>query len=152
MPSNPTASGTTVTKTAGQSTPLTSLFSYSDLDNDIVAFAVKDRELGGGYLTKNGVRQTENFTFDNQPISEIGQWEFVAGPAGSISTIGFNAIDSRGAFNPSVTATVNVATVPNNNPTVSATDKTAAPGTIIPLSQLFTNFADPDSGDSVLKF
>ena len=41
MPSNPTASGTTVTKTAGQ----------------------------------------------------IGQWAFVAGPEGSTSTIGFNAIE-----------------------------------------------------------
>ena len=88
----PQATGTTLTRQPGQRTPLTSLFTYSDADNNIVAFAVKDRELGGGYLTKNGVKQTENALFDNIPISQIGQWAFVAGPAGSTSTIGFNAI------------------------------------------------------------
>ena len=122
---DPIASGGTYTKTAGQSTPLTSLFSFSDLDNDIVAFAVKDRELAGGYLTKNGVQQTENFTFDNQPIGQISQWAFVAGPAGSTSTIGFNAIDSRGVSNPSATSTVNVATVSGTIDTVPHTTSTS---------------------------
>jgi hypothetical protein len=70
---------------------------------------VKGRELGGGYLTKNGVAQSENTLFGNQPISQFAQWAFAAGSAGSTSTIGFNAIDSRGAFNPSVVSTVNVA-------------------------------------------
>jgi hypothetical protein len=104
-------SGTTVTKSAGESTPLTSLFSYSDLDNDIVAFAVKDREVGGGYLTKNGVQQTENALFDKVPIGEIGQWALVAGPAGSTSPVGFNAIDSRGVYSPGAFSTVSTGPV-----------------------------------------
>ncbi len=41
----PVASGTTVTRAAGASIQLSSLFTYSDLDNDIVSFAVRDREL-----------------------------------------------------------------------------------------------------------
>jgi hypothetical protein len=131
MASNPTASGTTVTKTAGQSTPLSSLFSYFDADNDIVSFAVKDREVGGGYLTKNGVQQAENSLFDNQPISQISQWAFVAGPAGSTSTIGFNAIDSRDAFNPSVISTVSVAAAAAHDPTASASSGNDAESTTI---------------------
>src|SRR2546430_1479461 len=44
---DPTATGGTYTKAVGESTPLTSLFSYSDLDNDILSFALRDREVGG---------------------------------------------------------------------------------------------------------
>ncbi|MEQ1669418.1 MAG: peptidoglycan DD-metalloendopeptidase family protein, partial [Hyphomicrobium sp.] len=113
-PHDPTATGVTVSKAAGQSTPLSSLFAYSDLDNDIVEFAVKDREVGGGYLTFNSTPQTANILIDHIPISQIGQWAFVAGPAGSTSTIGFNAIDSRGAFNPSAVSTVNVGSLTSN--------------------------------------
>ena len=125
-------------------TSLTSLFSYSDADNDIVAFAVKDRELGGGYLTKNGVQQTENALFDNIPISQIGQWAFVAGPAGSTSTIGFNAIDSRGAFNPSAVSTVNVAAAAAHDPTASGTTVTKQAGQSTPLTSLFS-YSDADN-------
>ncbi|NOT71258.1 MAG: hypothetical protein HOP09_08260 [Hyphomicrobium sp.] len=90
---NPTASGVSVSKAAGASTPLSALFTYFDADNDIVSFAIKDREIGGGYLTFNGNMQPENVLIDFIPIAQIGQWAFVAGPAGSTSTIGFNAID-----------------------------------------------------------
>ncbi|MEV8469070.1 hypothetical protein AB0T83_20335, partial [Fluviibacterium sp. DFM31] len=99
--------------TAGQSTSLTSLFSYADVDNDIVSFAVRDRELGGGYLTKNGIKQAENQLFDPVPIGEIDQWAFVAGAAGSTSTVGFHANDSRGGYNSTAAvATVKVAAAP----------------------------------------
>src|SRR5256885_14530193 len=47
--------------------------------------------------------QADNVVFGNStfgiPISQIGQWTFVAGPGGSVDQIGFNAIDSHGAFN-----------------------------------------------------
>jgi VCBS repeat-containing protein len=144
MASNPTASGKSVTKAAGEITPLKSLFVYSDPDNDIVRFAVKDRDLGGGYLTKNGVKQTETALFDNIPIGEIGQWAFVAGPAGSTSTIGFNAIDSRGAFNPSVTSTVSVAAAVPHDPTASGKSVTKVAGESTPLTSLF-NYSDQDN-------
>ena len=144
MASNPTASGKAVTKAAGESTPLKSLFVYSDPDNDIVRFAVKDRDLGGGYLTKNGVKQTETALFDNIPIGEIGQWAFVAGPAGSTSTIGFNAINSRGAFNPSVTSTVSVPAAVPHDPTASGKSVTKAPGESTPLTSLFV-YSDLDN-------
>jgi hypothetical protein len=86
--------------------PLSTLFTYSDADGlaDIVKFDVQDRTAGGGYLTLNGVKQAENTVFE-EPIGQIGQWAFVVGPSGS-DVVGFNAIDSQGAFNPSVTATV----------------------------------------------
>ena len=80
---------------------------------------MKDREFGGGYLTRDGIPQTETALFDNIFISEISRWAFVAGPAGSTSTIGFNAIDLRGAFNPSAVATVNVAASSAHDPTAS---------------------------------
>lgn len=131
MPSNPIASGGTYTVSAGQSRSLTSLFTYSDADGDIVAFAVRDRELGGGYLTRDGVRMTETQLFDNIPIGEIGRWAFVAGPTGSTSTVGFNAIDSRGAFNSSAVATLNVPTV---------TDST---------SPMITSFSPSDNSSEV---
>jgi|CXWL01.1.fsa_nt_gi Ca2+-binding RTX toxin-like protein len=142
-PSDPVASGTTVSRSAGQSTPLSQLFSYSDADGDITRFSVRDREVGGGYLTRNGVRQTENALFDNIPIGEIGLWAFVAGPAGSSSTIGFNAIDSRGAFNPSAVSTVNVAAAVAHDPIASGTTVTRSAGQSTPLSQLFT-YSDAD--------
>src|SRR5947209_1770797 len=99
-------------KAAGESTALTSLFSYSDLDNDIISFAVRDRELGGGFLTKKIGRASCRERVYKSSIGEIGQWTFVAGPAGSTSTIGFNAIDSRGVYSlPSAFSTVSVAAV-----------------------------------------
>ena len=140
----PVASGTTVTRAAGASIQLSSLFTYSDLDNDIVSFAVRDRELGGGYLTRNGVRQTENVLIDPIPIGEIGLWAFVAGPAGSTSTIGFNANDSLGGFNPSAVSTVIAAAAVNNVPTASGTTLNTSAGVSTPLSALFS-FSDLDN-------
>lgn len=144
MASNPTAFGATVTKSAGETTPLSSLFFYSDADNDIVAFAVKDREFGGGYLTRDGTPQTENLLFDDIPINELFRWAFVAGPGGSTSTVGFNAIDSRGAFNPSAVATVNVAAPAAHNPTASGVTVTKSAGESTSLSSLF-NYSDADN-------
>lgn len=117
----PEATGSDATLAAGESIALADLFDWSDADgaDDIVAFAVQDRDVGGGYLTLNGERVDEGVVYDDIPIGEIGNWAFVAGPAGSSDTVGFNVIDAQGAFNlPSATAVV------------SSTDPTAAPGLV----------------------
>lgn len=132
VPHDPTASGTTVTKAAGESTPLMSLFSYAELDNEIVSFAVKEGEIGGGYLTRDGTKQTENALFDKIRIGQIGQGAFVAGPAVSTSPIGFNAIDSHDAFNPSVISTVNVAAAVA--PKVTIADASVTEGGLLSFS------------------
>ncbi len=72
----------------------------------MTAFAVRDRTLGGGYLTLNGAHQTDGAVFDEIPISQIGQWAFVAGPSGASDTIGFNAYDGHGMYNIATAATV----------------------------------------------
>ena len=93
--------------------PLTTLFSYSDQDgsSDIVGFAVQDVANGGGYLTLNGVKQSDNVVYGDStygiPIGQIVQWSYVVGTSGSIDTVHFNAIDSHGAYNsPAASATV----------------------------------------------
>ena len=122
----PTATGTDRTVAAGTSISLSQLFSYSDPDagDSITAFALRDRSVGGGYLTLNGVAQAENTLFDNIPISQIGQWAFVAGAGGSVDTIGFNAYDTHGAYNSSVTASVTAQAHDTSPPTLSS----ASPG------------------------
>ena len=142
MPSTPVASGGTYTLSAGQSRSLASLFTYYDLDNDIVSFAVKDREIGGGYLTKDGVRQAENQLFDPIPIGEISRWAFVAGPAGSTSNVGFQANDSRGTYNlTAAVATVNVAgiVVTPHDPTATGGTYSMTAGQSRALSSMFTS-------------
>lgn len=46
---------------------------------------------GGGYLTLNGSRQPDDVLFGDSsfglPIGQIGQWDYVVGPAGSIDTV-----------------------------------------------------------------
>lgn len=85
----PTASATQASRTvtAGQSLALSTLFTWSDGNgpSDIVTFYVRDRDLGGGYLTRSGVKQTENQLY-TIPVAEIGQWAYVAGAAGTTST------------------------------------------------------------------
>ncbi len=78
----PVVTVTNKTVAAGTVIPLSQLFSYSDPDagDSVTAFAVRDRTLGGGYLTLNGAHQTDGAVFDEIPISQIGQWAFVAGP------------------------------------------------------------------------
>jgi hypothetical protein len=103
----PTASGHDQDAVPGTVFALSTLFTYSEADglSDIVKFDVQDRTAGGGYLTLNGVKQPENTVFE-RPTGEIGQWAFVVGPSGS-DVVGFNAVDSQGAFNnPSAAATV----------------------------------------------
>ena len=155
----PTVTVTNKTVTAGTSIALSQLFAWSDPDagDSVTGFAVQDKSAGGGHLFLNGVQQADNTVFGNTltgiPISQIGQWTFVAGPSGSVDQIGFNAIDSHNAFNnPGATATVTVSAAPANNPpVVTVTNKTVAAGTSIALSQLFA-WSDPDAGDSVTGF
>src|SRR5262249_1414836 len=99
------------TVAAGTAISLSTLFSYSDPDagDSVTGFAVQDRSTGGGHLFLNGVQQADNVVFGNTatgiPISQIGQWAFVAGPGGSVDSIGFSPIDSHQAFS-NATATV----------------------------------------------
>jgi hypothetical protein len=139
----PTAAGHNQTAAPGTVIALSTLFTYSDADglSDIVTLDVQDRTAGGGHLTFNGVTQADNTVWET-PISQIGSWAYVVGPSGSVDTIGFNVTDHAGAFNTSVTATV-TATSTNHTPTAQGFNQTAAPGTIIPLSTLFT-YSDAD--------
>ncbi|MBK5931713.1 peptidoglycan DD-metalloendopeptidase family protein [Halochromatium salexigens] len=107
----PSATGLDQTVSPNVTIPLAGLFEWSDPDgaDDIVAFAVRDRSIGGGYLARNGERLTDGELFDNVPITQIGQWAFVADDAGGTDDVGFNAIDAAGAYNtPSAVATVAV--------------------------------------------
>lgn len=68
---------------------------------------MRDRTPGGAYLTRNDVPQLGNDTIDGQPFSEIAQWKVVGGTAPATDEIGFNAYDSKGAYNlPSAVAIV----------------------------------------------
>jgi hypothetical protein len=147
----PTATGHDQSVAVGATIPLSTLFTYSDPDagDSVTMFAVKDRTVGAGYLTNNGVQQAENTVFDSIPISQIGQWAFVAS-AGGADTLGFNAYDSHGSFSPSATAVV-TAQSPDTPPTATGHDQSVAAGVTIPLSTLFT-YSDPDAGDSVTMF
>ena len=139
----PTATPHNQTAAPGTVIPLSTLFTYSDADglSDIVTLDVQDRTAGGGHLTYNGVTQADNTVWET-PISQIGLWSYVVGPSGSVDTVGFNVTDRAGAFNTSVTATVTAQTV-NHTPTATPHNQTAAPGTVIPLSTLFT-YSDAD--------
>jgi len=107
----------TVDLEAGKSIALSELFKWNDQDGiaDVVAFAVKDRTGGNGYLTRDGVRIPDDKLQDDIPVAEISKWAFVAGATGSSDEIGFNAIDKAGAFStPSavVTITATASTTP----------------------------------------
>ena len=168
----PVAAGSDALIRAETPVPLADLFTWSDPDGagDIVSFAVRDRTDGGGYLTKDGTRQSDGLLFDDQPIGDIDRWAFVAGAAGEVDEIGFNVIDASGAFNtPSATATVTV----NSKPTVSVeiagetttraslpsyetlthvvVSETFTPGEIIPLST-FLSVSDPDGAADIEIF
>jgi hypothetical protein len=110
----PTATAHNQTVTPGTSIPLSTLFTYSSpvLSDSIVGFDVEETSNSGGYLTNNGVSQPAgdlldggNYTY-GIPIGQIGQWAFVAGPAGVSNSIAFNVDDETGQSNPTVTATV----------------------------------------------
>lgn len=107
----PTAEPVSSTKNLqpGKDIPLSELFTWNDPNGitDVVSFAVRDRGIGGGYLTKNNERLQDDQLFDNVPITEIAKWAFVAGEAGSTDDVAFNAIDAAGASNtPAAVATV----------------------------------------------
>ena len=136
----------------GTMIPLTTLFSYSDQDgsSDIVSFDVRD-QVGGGYLVHNGVKWTEGTLTPDQPISTIGQWAYVVGASGTTNSIGFNVTDAAGAFNSSVYATVTAQAV-NHTPTAQAHDQlNQAPGTMIPLTTLFS-YSDQDGSSDIVSF
>ena len=102
---DPTASGNNKTAAAGAPISLSSLFTFSDPDSgdSVTGFAVRDATSGGGHLYLNGEQQADDVVYGNTltgiPISQINQWTFVAGPAGSTDTIRFTAIDRHNAYN-----------------------------------------------------
>ncbi|MEG3146486.1 pre-peptidase C-terminal domain-containing protein, partial [Sphingomonas sp. RT2P30] len=147
----PTATGQNQTAAPGTVIPLSTLFTYADADglSDIVSFDVRDQTVGGGHLQHNGSAWPDGQLTPDQPIGEISQWSYVVGSSGSVDTIGFNVTDKAGAFNATVTATVS-ATV-NHAPTATGHNQTAAPGTVIPLSTLFT-YSDVDGSSDIVSF
>lgn len=92
--------------TSGSVTSLDSLFTnIEDLDqlSDISWFHVSDRTDGGGYLTKNGVKQTmPEIGFLTDEIENLSQWSFVAGTAGAIDELGFTIVQTDGDFSPQI--------------------------------------------------
>ena len=113
---------------ASTSISLTSLFSYSDLDgiSDIVSFDLRLQTSNGGHLYHNGVLWPDGQLTPDQSISTLSQWSYVAGPAGTSDTIGFNVTDHAGAFNPTVTAVV--ATQAALLPSISSVSPSSIPG------------------------
>jgi hypothetical protein len=153
LPPPPIAISNNQTVLPSTSIPLTTLFSYSSATGDpIVGFDVEETSNNGGYLTDNGSKQSAGVLYGSSefgiPISQIGQWAFVAGPGGTSDMIGFNVDDQYGQFNPTVTATV-AASLPVP-PTAGSSNQTVSPGTSIPLSTLFSYSAA--SGDSIVGF
>src|SRR5258705_288862 len=70
---------------AGTSVALSTLFTnFTDPDagDSITAFYVRDRTVGGGHLTLNGVAQADDQVFGPIPIGQLNQWAFVAGSSG----------------------------------------------------------------------
>ena len=111
LPSSPTA--TTRPPTGSSSCSRTStIFNASDPDSGdtLTSFDLRDRTLGGGYLTLNGVHQTDGNVFMSVPYSQLSQWAFVVGPSGSVDTVAFAPYDSHGVY------TLATATVSNPSP------------------------------------
>jgi hypothetical protein len=95
LPAKPTATGHSQTVAPGTSIPLSTLFIYSAASGDsIVGFDVEETSNTGGYQTDSAVMQSAGVFDGNSatgiPISQIGLWAFVAGPAGSSDAIGFD--------------------------------------------------------------
>src|SRR5690242_5727484 len=96
LPPRPTASVNNETVAPGTSLPLSQLFNFSAASGDsIVGFDVEELSNNGGFLTdNNGTRLSSGVLFGNTtfgiPISQLGQWHFVAGPGGTSDNIGFN--------------------------------------------------------------
>ncbi len=124
----PVAEATDYTGDPGDEVPLSGvlfpggLFSYSDPDgvSDIVRFAVQDRTSLGGHLTYLGQAMDPNVIYE-RPIDQIDDWAFIVGPPGT-DYVNFNAIDSEGAFNTSVVASISGAQVQGPVQLASAED------------------------------
>lgn len=103
----PEASGNDAIAAPGASIPLSVLFDWSDADgiDDIAAFLVRDADLGGGYLTVNGVPVAEGTILGPISIEDIDDWAFVPGLFGG-NTVNFLVIDADGAQSAPVSATV----------------------------------------------
>ena len=103
----PEASGNDAIAAPGTSIPLSVLFDWSDADGieDIAAFLVRDADLGGGYLTVNGVPVAEGTVLGPIPIGDIDDWAFVPGVFVG-GTVDFLVIDADGAQSTPVSAEV----------------------------------------------
>src|SRR5436190_1548220 len=119
MANNPpnTPAGHDQSIAAGTSVALSTLFTGltdPDFGDSVTAFYVRDRTVGGGHLTLNGVVQTDDQVFGPIPIAQLSQWRFVAsGTGGQSDTVGFQTVDSHNATSASATAVV---TAQGNNP------------------------------------
>jgi hypothetical protein len=156
----PIVTVTNQTVAAGTVIQMRQIFLWFDPDagDSVTGFSVQDRTAGGGHLFLNGVQQADNNVFGNTatgiPISQIGQWTFVAGPSSSVDTIGFNAIDSHNAFNsPSATATVTAQAATNQAPVISgASTLNFQINQTIAASQFYTSAIDQDGSVATIRF
>lgn len=103
----PEATGNDAIAAPGAAIPLSVLFDWSDADGieDIVSFMVRDADLGGGYLTVNGVPVAEGTILGPIPIGDIDDWAFVPGAFGG-GTVNFLVIDADGAQSAPASAVV----------------------------------------------
>ncbi|MEJ8563141.1 CARDB domain-containing protein [Yoonia sp. GPGPB17] len=89
----------------GESVPLIDIYptsGWTDNDGvyDVTYFAIQDRTIGGGYLTKDGQIIASGQVFEDS-IANIGRYEFVAASQDAVDEIGFNIIQADGDFSPS---------------------------------------------------
>ncbi len=143
------------TATQGTVIALSTLFTYSWSNDTVVGFDVEEFSSNGGYLTDNSIPQSSGVLYGSNatgiPIDQIGQWAFVAGPAGAIDTIGFNVDDPSGNYSATVEATVTGQAA--SPPTATALESTANVNAdqSISLSTLFS-YSDSSPGRSVVAF
>jgi cyclophilin family peptidyl-prolyl cis-trans isomerase/Ca2+-binding RTX toxin-like protein len=72
----------------------------------VTAFAVRDVEVGGAVLLRDGIRQADGAGFDAVPLDEIDRWRVLPDLTGDTSLITFSAIAADGGY--SETAAVEV--------------------------------------------
>lgn len=142
----PEVSVSNATLNPGEAIALSELFKFYDPDagDSVVAFAVQDRTKGGGYLTKDGRPQAEQKVFDDQPISELSRWKFVAAKYDAVDELGFNAIDTREAFNKAAVATIETHQPDNRHPVVVAQDQAVKLGEKASIQKWFVTSDEDD--------
>jgi hypothetical protein len=152
----PIAKGFDVTLQAGAFVPISSLFSWSDVDGDdaVTAFAVRESVGGGRLFFSESVLtpQPEGVLFDQLPIAQISSvaqsWFYRVGSVGTVEQIEFYAIDSHGAYSTAGVATVTSAASAPGDLSVDSINlgsTTLSPGSTVPFGFNWT-FSEGSGG------